>query len=50
MNMTAQTEAPSERKFVNKKTIAQRYGVSERTIQEWMEKKSLVHPRLHREN
>jgi excisionase family DNA binding protein len=27
-----------ERKLVNKREIARRYGVSERTIQEWMER------------
>jgi phage terminase Nu1 subunit (DNA packaging protein) len=31
----------TEQKLVNKHTIARRYDVSERTIQEWMEKGTL---------
>jgi hypothetical protein len=38
MNMTASNVAPSDRKLVNKKVIAERYGVTTRTIQEWMVK------------
>jgi excisionase family DNA binding protein len=35
---TVETAAPNDRKLVNKRNIADRYGVSERTIQDWMEK------------
>jgi excisionase family DNA binding protein len=31
-----ETAAPNDRKLVNKKTIAERYGISERTVQDWM--------------
>jgi len=32
-----QTNEPNTPKLVNKREIARRYGVSERTIQDWME-------------
>ena len=36
-----ETTIVSESKWVNKPAIAKRYGVSPRTIQEWMEKKTI---------
>jgi hypothetical protein len=39
MNML--NEEMSVSKWVNKRTIACRYGVSPRTIQDWMEKKMI---------